>query len=292
LTPNLEFSADGRSLWYSKRDELCLWDLASQQPRRTIPQPKAGEAAVSPDGNRAAVVGENGFVSLWDVASAKKRFDLPGSKPRSGGLSFSPDGKRVVTWESDLKVRNWDANDGRLLSEFQPQANDRKFAGALSADGSRMVSYLKKFHLYDTATGKETGAFDGVADEGPFNSQRAKTSADGEWLLVGNEGGQRPITLYNLRLGANFGELKIEYARLNTALAMSANGHCFAVATGRPDAKIDVFETATVERRLTISLGYGEVTRLAFSPRGRYLAAAQTDGTVLVYDLLVQSTMN
>ena len=59
---------------------------------------------------------------------------------------------------------------------------------------------------------------------------------------------------------------------------------------GRPDAKIDVFETATFERRVSISLGYGQVTRLAFSPRGRFLAAAQSDGTVLVYDLLVQST--
>jgi WD40 repeat protein len=66
---------------------------------------------------------------------------------------------------------------------------------------------------------------------------------------------------------------------------MSPDGLCFAVATDGPRAKIHIYETATLERRLTISQEYGAATRLAFSPRARYLAGAQTDGTVLVYDL-------
>jgi hypothetical protein len=52
-----------------------------------------------------------------------------------------------------------------------------------------------------------------------------------------------------------------------------------------PSARIYLFETATLRQRLSISLDHGYPRLLDFSPNGRFLAGAVSDGTVLVWDL-------
>jgi WD40 repeat protein len=288
----------------------------SHRGRTALPHEKLSTAAISQDGRSVASASVDGDAQIWDVASAKKRWELAGSEPRPGGLAFSPDSKQVVAWGNDYVLRNYDAESGRLVSEHRPRPSgfpklkeddDKspekriarveifrnlqgklKFNSALSADGSCLIWSFGKFCIFDASSGKHLGDFEGVADGNAFNSLRAKISADREWLLVekrGIQGIPQPVTLYNLRLGRVLGELNFQFPSFSTDLAMSRDGLCFAVATDHPQAKIHIYETATLERRLTISQEHGAVTRLAFSPRSRFLAAAQTDGTVLVYDL-------
>lgn len=77
----------------------------------------------------------------------------------------------------------------------------------------------------------------------------------------------------------------IDPSAVNGHMAMPPDGRCFAVGGDQPLRAIAVFETATLRRRHTILSEHGAPTQLAFSPGSRFPAAAQSDGTVLVYDL-------
>jgi WD40 repeat protein len=153
-------------------------------------------------------------------------------------------------------------------------------ASGLYVDGSRLFLHYDKILNIDTLTGKEVGMID--ADSRPFV---LKSNADAEWLLTMDVGQGTGITLYNLRQRIRLGRVALGESVSTWNATIARDGRSFAVALSRPDRAIDIFESATLQRRLRIRQESGASDQLAFSPTGRYLAAAQSDGTVLVYDL-------
>ncbi|AZQ35682.1 hypothetical protein EJ357_21080 [Streptomyces cyaneochromogenes] len=63
---SLAFSSDGRTLATSSARGVQLWDLATSQPRRTLPTPLPGVVAFSPDG-RTLAISTGSSVELWNV---------------------------------------------------------------------------------------------------------------------------------------------------------------------------------------------------------------------------------
>ncbi|MFF8192529.1 helix-turn-helix domain-containing protein [Streptomyces bobili] len=63
---SLAFSSDGRTLATSSARGVQLWDLATSQPRRTLPTPSPGVVAFSPDG-RTLAISTGSSVELWNV---------------------------------------------------------------------------------------------------------------------------------------------------------------------------------------------------------------------------------
>jgi WD40 repeat protein len=69
-----------------------------------------------------------------------------------------------------------------------------------------------------------------------------------------------------------------------TAVAISTNGS--EVAIGGDDCKVHLFSLSgcTLTPKKTLEYNRGQITDLAYSPDGKYLAVADTDRKVLVYD--------
>src|SRR5208283_1963984 len=90
----------------------------------------------------------NSVVRFWNVANAKEvgRIDVP--KP-AFALAYSPDGRNLVTANSDNTMTLWEVATGTVV--------------AFSADGKTLAAAGpdSKLRLWDVRTTKELGQFEG-----------------------------------------------------------------------------------------------------------------------------------
>ncbi len=120
---SLAFSRDGKLL-ATIGATVQIWDLQTQQLVATLtehiqPVGNSSVVAFSPDGTLLASAGYDSRVLLWDTATWRIRHRLQGHQGRLVGLSFSPDGKRLVSSGIiDNRCTLWDVVTGQPLAKF------------------------------------------------------------------------------------------------------------------------------------------------------------------------------
>jgi hypothetical protein len=77
--------------------------------KATLDAPDVFRIAFSPDGKTLAAAGSPNNITLWEVATAKKRFTFPAHRSSIIGLDFSPDGRTLASASSMGKIKLWDA---------------------------------------------------------------------------------------------------------------------------------------------------------------------------------------
>jgi WD40 repeat protein/serine/threonine protein kinase len=105
----LVWSGDGRRLLSAGSDgAVRVWDVTSGSCRRTIDcQDPVAAVALSPDGNTAAAGCRDGSVQLWQIASGEQARTFSGHGAIVSAVSFTPDGRRVVSSDDEGMVRSW-----------------------------------------------------------------------------------------------------------------------------------------------------------------------------------------
>jgi len=141
----LAWSTDGALLASESADHTVrLWDLKERACTAVIPV-KGERASVtfSPD-NGHLFVGDVGQILIWDVAardsigrlSPADRGEL---QARFSSLSFSPDGRLLVSAGGEGSVRVWEIASGKVLMKYlNPEKNALRTAFA--PDGSRFAA--------------------------------------------------------------------------------------------------------------------------------------------------------
>lgn len=124
------FSPDGRLVVTANRNHtLSVWDSSSGRMRATL---RGHTGAVkdfgfSPDSRRLASVSEDKSIRMWDLASGRLLFTVAAKNndDYEGGhhdevsvVTFSRDGKRVISGSKDKTVRVWDAKTGKSLARL------------------------------------------------------------------------------------------------------------------------------------------------------------------------------
>ncbi|CAD5943653.1 putative WD repeat-containing protein all2124 [Planktothrix rubescens] len=321
----VSFSPDGQQIATASLDQtLKIWSIQGKlltEPSQFPHESPITRVRYSPDGNIIATAtasinntGQN-QVLLWTTTGTP----LPQSPMRHKGvinsISFSPDGKKIVTSSNDKTIKLW-ALDGTLIQEFKGHA-DRIFDAQLSPDGQIIASCSKDGEikiwsldgqLIRTIKAHNQPVYD--LDFSPDGKQIVSASGDRTLKLWDTETGQEintPIKGHNDDiLTVNFspdGQFLLSGSRDRTVKLWNLNGVLLKTFTGHrdsiwgvefsPDGQTLVSVSADTTARIwdrsrdplnTTLQGHTEgVLSVSFSPDGQTLASASEDKTVKLW---------
>lgn len=272
--------------------EVHLWDPLTGEHKRRL---ETGGTfvrgvAVSPDGKLVAVAqpgpGE-GFVKVWEASTGRLVYKLAGHGVRHFGsladVRFSRDGQFLLSWGDDFYLRKWDMKTGKALLEYATRppgidVDDDRFGFQQVHHG--WTSQLDRFLMLDP-TGDlhsmniNTGAKGPVVKLRPIDFGPCAYSPTAKLVAAVSRGFD--VTVHD----ATSGKLVLNVALPARArrLAFAPDERTLAVVAG---GKIVVYELASEKTRLTFN---AKAEALTFSSDGRFLAAAMSDTTALIWDL-------
>jgi hypothetical protein len=139
---SVAFSPDGKLLAAAAKNQVRIWDRASEKEIRTIDHSGVSRVAFAPDSNvLASVGGLDSTVALWSVSVAGAGRKLAGESGNYISIAFAPGGQLLAAAGNDPSIRLWDlegknhraiqrhfihlafAPDGRTLAAAGPGPN-------------------------------------------------------------------------------------------------------------------------------------------------------------------------
>jgi WD40 repeat protein/serine/threonine protein kinase len=288
------FSPDGQRLASASADTTVkVWDAQTGREILTFRghNRRIDSVAFSPDGKRLASATSgfrtkaDGEVKIWDAQTGQEALTVRGHIGWINCVAFTPDGRRLASAGLDGNVKLWDLTTGQEALTLRGH-NGAVRGVAFSRDGYRLVS----------------AGIDRTVRV--WNARPLDGEAGQEFLtLRGHEGGVRSVTfhpvgrylasagddetvrLWDLQLGRTKDTNPLVqtlpgYTGFVTTVMFSSNGRLLASA-GSDGPKLKVWD-ATTWKELYADAKAGLVA--AFSPDGRYLAAARRDFAVVILD--------
>jgi RNA polymerase sigma factor (sigma-70 family) len=321
-------SGDGRLIVSGGQDgDTHIWDAATGAHFKQLRTSPERGLALSPDGRflvwpaedetvKFEETGKPGWIHtgnrlrLYDIGADQFINRFPGFKGDAEDLSFTPDGKTLVTVDHrDGGVRVWDAASGKEQRFFRcdcatgaKEAEYSVWSTRLSPDGKTLaVTYqggsnrggffsVHSVKLWDMATGKQLHELLGHAGyvEGLAFSPDIRILVTGSQALSAFAQGElnRPVNqlyVWDVASGKRVPALPDGLPDGAVCIAYGQDGR--KVATANETGTIKIWEVATWKVRAELRGHRDRVNSLTFTTDGRLLSGG-LDTTVLVWDML------
>ena len=223
----------------SSDSTVRLWDGSQGQALRTLksaPSVPLFSVCWSPDGQRIATGTEDGAALLWDAQTGKQLATWEGPTQRESkggrfpfaawGVSWSPDGRSIVSTRYDDFVLVWDVATGH--SQVIPKTDTQPNTTAWSPDGRQfaLTDDQGKVILWDGVTMRRAASFEDHDEAGW--SYGLAWSPDGSLIASSRQSGL--LQVWDARTGR---ELAAIQAHTNAVwgLAWSPDGQRLASAS-------------------------------------------------------------
>lgn len=280
----------------AKRDAAArIWDTTNGKLITALAGHKGQVAAiaVSSDGKTLATADNAGALRLWTGDGAPLR-SLAAHEARVRAVAFSPRGGLLASGDDKGRVMlsSVDGGEPKALRRHNKEtgkeepAHDAEVrALAFSPDGSKLVtaSNDQTVRLWDAKTGALLKTLEGHS----YNVLAAMFSHDGS--KIASAGWDGRAGLWSASEGKSLQWLG--HADPLMTAAFSSDDTRFA--TGSTGGVVQLWDLrSSVAAPLATFVGAGaEIQRVAFSPDGRHLAAASSDGTTFVYAATAQGLL-
>jgi WD40 repeat protein len=244
---------------------------------------------------------------------------MRGHKNVVNTVSFSPDGKIVVTASGDSTAGLWNSETGEILREMSGHKGAVNSA-VFSPDGTLILtaSEDKTARLWNVETGEVvydlgdqgsavnyaafnrdgnrvvTASVDGTARIWDLANRQGPVELKGHtgaiFTAVFNQNGDRVVTasadktarIWDARTGTLLNELQKHVSAVNSA-SFSPDGNY--VVTASADFTALVWNIAGGQREPSIINHSGPVTSATFSPSGKYIVTTDADRMARVWDV-------
>lgn len=240
------------------------------------------DAAFSPNGQLVLTSGLDNRALLWSARTGEEIRSFQGHEMFVSSVAFSPDGRKVATGSSSVRV--WDVATGKQLLRFATHTTAELGYSVrrvtFSPDGKWIVTVINfnvtgaipsgNVCLWEAATGRMARCFEGHTEV----PRDAAFSPDGRSLVTGSEDGT--AILWDVNTGAALKAFQGHTAPV-TAVAFAKTGAF--VVTGSHDQTARVWDVATGKELRQFKGHKGFVYDVSISPDGRYVATKDQELT-------------
>ncbi|KAF8962292.1 hypothetical protein BDZ97DRAFT_1702551 [Flammula alnicola] len=196
-------------------------------------------------------------------------------------VTFSEDGKHIVSGSYDMTIRLWDAETGEQLGMPLKGHTDVVFSVAFSGDGKRIVSGSgdKTICIWDAETGEQLG----VPLKGHTDKVKSVAfSRDGKCIVSGSE--DKTICMWDAETGEQLGMPLEGHSDGVYSVAFSGDGK--HIVSGSGDKTIRVWDAESGKQLGMPLKGHTyRVNSVAFSGDGQRITSGSDDTTVRVWDV-------
>jgi WD40 repeat protein len=273
------FSPDGKTLATCAAGTVRLWDVAGGRLVREIVGPVSPSQglAFSPDGKTLAAASRD-LIHLWDVATGQELRQFKGHGSwLIPDLTYSGDGKRLVSGSRDSTVVLWDVATGKRLHHFEGHQG-AVMCLAFSPDGKRLASGGSEdgaLLVWDATTAKPLHRCPGHT---PWVLCVAY-SPDGKTIATGEGSNGTDDVEHQIRLwDAATGRLDREFfGHLNGVQSLAYSPDGGTLASSGWDARVRLWDAASGKRLRQIR-GPDARKSVNFGPDGKSLLVAHEYG--------------
>ncbi|MYB93095.1 T9SS type A sorting domain-containing protein [Candidatus Poribacteria bacterium] len=315
---DMQYTPDGKYLKVTSSIGAWLYDTKTYQEvgMRALPQTINGgrywsitpHIAISPDGLTSAVEGADRTIYLSDIETNTRLHTITNPitpKQRDDPLSFSPDGKTLVTI-SDYGLYLWDVETGTLrhtvTERYDSGTNySQKFSNKLycfSPDSAILALFtFADIRLWNVETGTLRHSF----GNGYNYNHSISFSPDGKTFAAAGVDGDvgNQIRFWDVETGTFLRSIEVDrfFARPSVhapsdeqviSMAFSPDGKIFAAGHGGGHISLWSTSSGLLLRGIdetTNSIVPSIALRLVFSPDGKTLAGHMEDGTLRLWNV-------
>jgi WD40 repeat protein len=275
---SVAFTPDGKRVVSASDEKLIkVWDLANGGALLTLKGQVAGQAkhaVFSPDGKRLASAIAR--PAIWNLNADHEGTILSGPGSDIWTVALSPDGKTIVSGDTDGAIKRWDVLHRRqVLAVKGHEAPIRGIAFSPQGDQIASVSDDKTLKIWAADKLEEirtlrghTGGLLGVA-----------YSPDGKKILSG--GCDRTIRLWNADRGDEILQREA-HAYPVRSVAFSPCGKL--LASGGDEGLVKLWDAAGGRLLHTLAGHSSYVNSLDFTRNGKRLVAGSQDTVLTVWD--------